>query len=85
MLETLGMIGILKITAVIIVIIINIMILIRFFQIAWNVDSIEKHLHNMEIEQEEQTKLLAEIAGYQTEQENNIYDDMQQHITPLRA
>lgn len=77
MLETLGMIGIFKITAVIIVIIINIMILIRFFQIAWNVDSIEKHLHNMEIEQEEQTKLLAEIAGYQTEQENNIYDDMQ--------
>ena len=55
MLETLDMIGILKITAVIIVIIINIMILIRFFQIAWNVDSIEKHLHNMEIEQEEQT------------------------------
>lgn len=31
----------------------------------------------MEIEQEEQTRLLAEIAGYQTEQENNIYDDMQ--------
>ena len=77
MLETLGMIGILKIATVIIVIIINIMILIRFFQIAWNVDSIEKHLHNMEIEQEEQTRLLAEIAGYQTEQENNIYDDMQ--------
>ena len=59
-------------------IIIKIIIIIKFFNMAQDVDLLERKLNEMEIQQEEQTeimlrqeKLLAEIAGYNTDNFDN--------------
>ena len=65
-----GTVGI-KLIFLVSIIVIGIFIIMTFFKMANNIDNIERHLNNIEIEQEEQTRILKEIAGYNDEDEES--------------
>lgn len=65
-----GTVGI-KLVLLVSLSVIAIFIIMTFFKMANNIDNIERHLNNIEIEQEEQTKILKEIAEH-NEEENTI-------------
>lgn len=65
-----GTVGI-KLVLLVSLFVIAIFIIMTFFKMANNIDNIERHLNNIEIEQEEQTKILKEIAEH-NEEENTV-------------